>query len=130
MEFEIVLSSPIPGARVISPFGYRTHPVTGQADFHEGIDLAAPLGTPVLAAASGSVILVSSESSAITYVAIQHNGAIAYYLHLDEIKVSVGERVAGGQQIGTLGEYVRSTTPNLHFEVYKLANPEELVAEL
>ncbi len=119
----LVLSWPMIGARVTQPFGPSAlvlEPALGiYPHFHTGIDIAAPLGTPVLAAADGIVVAVAHTSVGYgNYVMIAHGGGvITLYAHLLETDVSVGDRVARGKKIGLEGSSGLSTGPHVHFEV-------------
>ncbi|TSD45897.1 M23 family metallopeptidase [Rhodococcus sp. KBS0724] len=85
---------------------------------HGGLDIAAPIGTPVLAAAAGQVIDAGPASGFGLWVRIQHDdGAVTTYGHVNDYQVAVGQRVAAGQQIATVGNRGQSTGPHLHFEV-------------
>ena len=86
---------------------------------HTGIDYALYLGTPVLAAADGTVRLVAHLQSGYgTHVVIEHeDGLETIYAHLSRVSVSIGTRVLAGQTIGLSGNSGRSTGPHLHFEV-------------
>lgn len=85
---------------------------------HGGLDIAAPIGTPVLAAAAGEVIDAGPASGFGLWVRVQHDdGAITTYGHVNDYQVGVGQRVAAGQQIATVGNRGQSTGPHLHFEV-------------
>jgi murein DD-endopeptidase MepM/ murein hydrolase activator NlpD len=87
--------------------------------FHTGIDLAAPLGTPVMAAADGIVVAVAHTSVGYgNYVMIAHGGGvITLYAHLLETDVSTGDKVARGKKIGLEGMSGLATGPHVHFEV-------------
>lgn len=119
----LVLSWPITGARITQPFGptdLLLEPSLGPyPHFHTGVDLAASLGTPVLAAADGIVVAVAHTSIGYgTYVMIAHGGGvITLYAHLMETDVSLGDRVTRGKRIGLEGSTGLSTGPHLHFEV-------------
>ncbi len=119
----LVLSWPMTGARVTQPFGPSTlllEPSLGPfPHFHTGIDLAAALGTPVLAAADGIVVAVAHTSVGYgNYVMIAHGGGvITLYAHLLETDVGMGDRVARGKKIGLEGSSGLSTGPHVHFEV-------------
>ncbi len=119
----LALSWPIIGARITQPFGPSNvllEPSLGPyAHFHTGVDLAAPLGTPVMAAADGIVVAVAHTYVGYgNYVMIAHGGGvITLYAHLLETDVNVGDRVARGKRIGLEGSTGLSTGPHLHFEV-------------
>jgi murein DD-endopeptidase MepM/ murein hydrolase activator NlpD len=119
----LVLSWPMVGARVTQPFGptdlVLEPPLGPYPHFHTGIDLAAPLGSPVLAAADGIVVAVAHTSVGYgNYVMIAHGGGvITLYAHLLDTEVSLGDRVARGKKIGLEGSSGLSTGPHLHFEV-------------
>jgi len=117
------LSWPVPGARVTQPFGPTSlvlEPRLGPyAHFHTGVDLAAPLGTPVLAAADGIVVAVAHTRIGYgNYVIMAHGGGIdTLYAHLLETQVNIGDKVVRGQRIGLEGSTGLSTGPHLHFEL-------------
>lgn len=102
-----------------SDYGYRG------SEFHTGIDLAAGYGTAVLAAESGTVILVKRLTTSYGhYVVIDHgSGYSTLYAHMSSINVSVGQSVSRGQQIGAVGSTGRSTGNHLHFEVRVNGSP-------
>jgi murein DD-endopeptidase MepM/ murein hydrolase activator NlpD len=102
---------PVEGV-VISPFGRR------RDGWHRGIDIKAPTGSPVLAAAPGVVITSGVEGRYGRLVRIAHDGGfVTLYAHNDENLVAVGDRVGPGERIGTVGRTGRATTPHVHFEV-------------
>lgn len=104
---------------LISGFGYRRHPVLGHSKFHEGLDFACQIGTPIYA--SGNAVVESAEYSDNGYgknINLDHqNGFRTKYAHLSEIKVKVGEAVKRGQLIGYSGNTGLSSGPHLHYEV-------------
>lgn len=106
-----------------SPFGYRTHPITGQRTLHEGTDYAAPDGTPIYAVADGIVSVAEYSEAWGGHIVIDHTvdgqAVSTGYIHMWEtgIHVTVGERVTAGQHIADVGSSGRSTGPHLHFEV-------------
>ncbi|HAA14107.1 MAG TPA: hypothetical protein DCE41_21395 [Cytophagales bacterium] len=108
-------------ARLSSEFGMRKHPSSGERLHHNGIDLAAPKGTPILAAGDGEV--VEAELSGEGYgnrVKIKHGDEYStFYAHMQDVSVKVGERVTKGQQIGTVGNSGESFGSHLHYEVIK-----------
>ena len=108
---------PVSGT-ITSGFGVRRHPVFGDLRQHSGIDIAAPHGTRVVAADSGTVIESTYNSSYGNYVVISHgNGVTTLYAHLSTRSVGKGTTVSKGQQIGLIGSTGVSTGPHLHFEV-------------
>lgn len=104
---------------VSSPFGYRTHPVTGQAySFHSGIDLPAPSGTEIKAANAGEIIVSTYSSGYGNYVMVDHGGGIVtLYAHMSKRNANVGDVVVKNQVIGYVGTTGMSTGNHLHFEV-------------
>lgn len=85
---------------------------------HEGIDIADPIGTPVLSVMDGEVISAGGANGFGKWVRVQHDdGSISVYGHVNTIHVSVGQRVTAGEQIATIGNEGRSTGPHLHFEI-------------
>lgn len=95
----------------------RLHPVTGKVRPHNGIDYVAPVGTPIMAAGSGSVVAAGYNQFNGNYVFIKHAGNyVTKYLHLSKRTVNKGQRVKQGQTIGNLGGTGRVTGPHLHYE--------------
>ncbi len=108
------LSSPAP---ITSGFGWRTHPITGSRRFHSGVDIGAPMGAPVVAAASGMIITAGRLGGYGNAIVIQHNGVQqTLYGHLSEVFVQPGQRIEQGTVIGRVGSTGNSTGPHLHFE--------------
>ncbi len=120
---QLRMITPIAGAVLTQPFGpsdlWFEPPLGKYAHFHYGVDLAAPEGTPVLAAADGVVIAVGHTAGGYgNYVILAHaNGIDTLYGHLQSSSVSVGQVVTGGRTIGAEGSTGFSTGPHLHFEV-------------
>jgi murein DD-endopeptidase MepM/ murein hydrolase activator NlpD len=101
-----------------STYGYRLDPITGRNSFHTGVDLIAPTGTPVVAAAGGVVATVGYVPEYGNIVEIDHdNGLTTRYAHLSRSQVKVGDVVMKGQAIAQVGTTGRTTGPHLHFEV-------------
>ncbi len=115
-----------------APSGFLIRPITGGRKTqglhgHNGVDLAAPLGTPVMASGDGRVILAKMGGYNGGYgnmIIIMHEGNIqTVYAHLSNIYVSAGQQVSQGEVIGALGNTGHSTGPHLHFEVRGARNP-------
>jgi murein DD-endopeptidase MepM/ murein hydrolase activator NlpD len=109
--------------QISSHYGMRTNPVTGQYKLHDGIDIAAPTGTPVTSLKSGKVIRSEVNGSLTSgygnYIEVEHaDGTVTGYAHLDARNVKVGQTVAQGQKIGTVGSTGGSTGPHLHLSVF------------
>ena len=102
---------------VSSYYGYRINPVTGQEQFHRGVDIAVPTGTIVLAAMDGTVTTAAYDASYGNYVVIEDsNGYCTKYAHMDTLSVSTGQAVTHGTTIGTTGNTGSSTGSHLHIE--------------
>ena len=107
-----------------SNYGYRVDPITGRSTFHTGVDLIAPPGTPVVAAAGGVVATVAYVAEYGNIVDVDHdNGLTSRYAHLSRSVVRVGDVVMKGQAIAQVGSTGRSTGPHLHFEVREKGIP-------
>ena len=120
-----IFAWPLPQSFTItSQFGYRTDPFTGEISYHSGTDIAAPYGTPVLAAAGGTVTVANATDpwggSYGYYVKIQHDGTFdTLYAHCSSICVTPGQQVQQGEVIGYVGSTGNSTGNHLHFEVWE-----------
>lgn len=116
------------GGSITSPFGYRVHPIFKTRKFHSGIDIAAPMNTPIKASNTGKVIMVGWYGGYGKVVIIDH-GVVrgqpitTLYGHLNSINVSQGQRVNQGQIIGRVGSTGYSTGPHCHFEVRVKGQP-------
>lgn len=109
---------PINYTAFTSPFGERDAPVAGASTYHLGVDLAAPEGTPIYAARSGTVVAASYNSSSGYYVQIDHgDGYRSIYMHMTHFIVSGGQYVSQGQVIGYCGSTGVSSGPHLHFGI-------------
>jgi murein DD-endopeptidase MepM/ murein hydrolase activator NlpD len=122
---------PLRERRVTDSFGPRINPVTGKQGNHRGVDLAAPLGTPVYAARAGAVSEAGENAVYGKYVVLKHaNGYRSLYGHLSRVDVKRGAEVPSGGVIGRVGSTGQSTGPHLHFELSKdgrLEDPERLL---
>lgn len=115
---------PVASGFYSSNFGYRIDPITGQSTFHAGVDIIAPPGTPVMAAAGGVVSAVGFQPEYGNTVDIQHdNGLTSRYAHLLKSQVREGDVVMKGQVIAQVGMSGRTTGPHLHFEVRERGIP-------
>lgn len=118
------LAWPLPQTfSISSPFGYREDPFTGEIDYHNGTDIAAPNGTQILAAAAGTVTIangIDSWGGGYGYhIKIDHgNGLETLYAHCSAICVTPGQQVQQGEVIGFVGSTGNSTGNHLHFEVW------------
>ena len=111
---------PINYTAFTSPFGWRTHPISGTRKFHYGVDLAAPTGRPIYATRSGTVTTATYGGSAGYYVQINHgDGYKSIYMHMTHYVVSRGQTVSQGQVIGYCGSTGKSTGSHLHFGISK-----------
>jgi murein DD-endopeptidase MepM/ murein hydrolase activator NlpD len=109
-----------PSGRVSSPFGWRQDPFGAEVKFHNGTDIAMPVGQDVLAAQAGQVESVGEVAGYGLTVVVRHPGGLATrYAHLSEAAVKVGQAVTQGQVIAKSGSSGKSTGPHLHFEVLK-----------
>lgn len=110
---------PCPGYKRISDeYGNRMHPILGVEKFHNGLDMAASSGTPILAAYDGDVVAADYSGSMGNYIMINHgSGLYTIYMHCSALYVSKGQTVSKGQNIAAVGSTGRSTGPHLHFSV-------------
>jgi hypothetical protein len=124
-----LIRTPVDGARLSSGFGMRFHPVLGYSRMHQGLDFAAPTGTPVVASAAGTVAQAGWGGGYGNLVVIRHQGGmLTRYAHLSRIAVKPGQAVGQGQRIGAVGSTGLSTGPHLHYEVWvsgKPVNPKQ-----
>lgn len=104
--------------RISSVFGYRKDPFTAKKTYHSGVDIAAPKGQNILAAASGKVIFSGTQSGYGLCVFIDHGrGMVSVYGHCSKLKVKTGDIIEKGDLIAKVGSTGRSTGPHLHFEL-------------
>lgn len=116
--YVVPISKPV---TVTSEFGYRPHPITGAYELHNGIDLVnGNPTTPIYASAAGEVVIAGSYPEWYgNYVVIKHSdGLYTGYAHQSQLRVSVGDTVKQGQQIGNMGTTGPSTGPHLHFQFF------------
>jgi murein DD-endopeptidase MepM/ murein hydrolase activator NlpD len=111
--------------RITSPFGWRINPISGRREFHQGVDIAAPLGTQIRSTAKGRVIFSGPRDGYGKIVVIHHiSGYQTLYAHLSRVFVSRGDFVKEGKVIGLAGTTGRSTGPHLHYELRKNGKPK------
>lgn len=122
---------PLQSSTVSSSFGSRTNPITKKSESHKGLDLSAPSGSGIYAAADGTVELAQNSGSYGNYIIINHSGSLkTLYAHCSKLLVKEGQKVAKGEVIAQVGSTGQSTRPHLHFEVIlngQNLNPEWLI---
>jgi len=111
-----------PAPRISSPFGWRTHPLSGGRKMHNGIDFPVPVGTPLVAVAKGSVLrCYHGDTQHGDYgnavILLLQDGAAALYAHLSRVDLVEGSAIAAGDAVGLSGDTGRVTGPHLHFEI-------------
>lgn len=122
---------PVPGHSVNSPFGLRRMPWEKHGRLHEGVDIAAPIGMPVLAVADGVITRAGNSPSYGRFVEVKHaEGLVSFYAHLGRIdpRAKPGVAVEGGRAIGRIGSSGTSTGPHVHFEIRQDDRPLNPVA--
>jgi len=108
---------PVDG-RLLSPFGMRGDPFSAEGEYHTGVDIHAPAGTPVKAAADGIVTMAEYSGGYGKIVVISHgNGLDSRYAHLSKFDVIAGQEIRQGEILGRVGSTGRVTAPHLHYEV-------------
>ena len=113
------IGMPVAG-RITSPFGMRFHPLLGFNRMHKGIDIGAPVGTPVIAVVPGIVLSAGWSGGYGNFIRLAHGGSLATgYGHLSRMLVAPGQQVGRGQVIGYVGSTGLSTGPHLHWEVWR-----------
>ncbi len=104
--------------RISDEYGNRTHPILGIQQFHNGLDMAAPGGSPILAAYTGTVVAATYSGSMGNYIMIDHGDSLyTIYMHASALYVSKGQEVTKGEKIAAVGSTGRSTGNHLHFSV-------------
>jgi len=122
-----VMGWPVPGyTRITSPFGMRTHPITGVYKLHSGTDIGAPRGAAFVAANDGVVVKAGYNSAYGNMVIIDHGGGVqTLYAHGSSISVDVGQIVRKGEEVLKVGSTGYATGPHAHFEVRIDGEPVE-----
>jgi len=124
---------PVDG-RLMGSFGMRQDPFSGEdQEFHKGVDISAPTGTPIHATADGIVELADMESGYGRLVVINHGGGIeTWYAHMSKLYLHTGQEVRRGELVGAVGTSGRVTAPHLHYEVRvngRPTNPYQYLAK-
>jgi murein DD-endopeptidase MepM/ murein hydrolase activator NlpD len=110
---------------ITSGFGHRVSPFTGEKSMHRGLDIAAPVGTPITAPASGVVIFSGTKDGFGNFIMIAHGyGIVTAYGHNHQNMVTVGQQITRGDAIATVGMSGRTTGPHLHYEIIVDGNPD------
>lgn len=124
VEASLPTYTPVNYPYLSSSFGWRRNPITGRHTMHEGLDFAAPKGTPIHAASGGVVTQARYASGYGKLIEISHgNGLVTRYAHASSFNVKVGDLVEKGQLIARVGSTGRSTGSHLHFEVRMAGHP-------
>lgn len=111
------ITPPITG-KISSDFGYRYHPITKELDFHKGIDVAAPYGTPIVAAMNGTVTKTGVSNTAGNYIILDHgNGLLTTYMHCSAVIAKENSKIRKGEIIAKVGSTGLSTGNHLHFQM-------------
>lgn len=125
--------SPVNGW-VTSGFGQRVSPFTGEITMHKGIDIASPIGTPILSPADGVVVFTGAKEGFGNFIMVAHGyGVVSAYGHNAQNMVQPGQAIRRGEQVGTVGMSGRTTGPHLHYEVWvngRIVNPQKFILEL
>ncbi len=115
-----LMRTPVDGARITSKYGYRTHPISRRQKKHNGVDFAAPTGTPIYASGEATVLFRARAGGAGNLIKLDHGeGMQTWYMHLNRFADDLvqGEPVRQGQIIGYVGSTGASTGPHLHYEI-------------
>ncbi len=115
-----LMRTPVDGARITSKYGYRTHPISRAQRKHNGVDFAAPTGTPIYASGNATVAFAAPRGAAGNFIRLDHGeGMQTWYMHLNAFAegLVVGKPVTQGEIIGYVGTTGGSTGPHLHYEI-------------
>lgn len=122
---------PIEGGIISATYGTRVHPITKEEKSHNGIDIAAPIGTEVVSMSDGKVVKAEYNSQNGNQIIIEHDGISTEYNHLSKMNVNAGAEISAGQKIGEVGSTGMATGPHLHFGIMnakgEYINPTEYV---
>lgn len=113
---------------ITSPAGYRYSPITGAREFHDGVDVSLPVGTPIHSPKDGVVTAVGNSASFGRFLRLEHaNGYETFFAHLDDTTVAIGDNVYQGKHVAYSGNTGWSTAPHLHFSIF---NNQEFIDPL
>ncbi|MEL6529147.1 MAG: peptidoglycan DD-metalloendopeptidase family protein [Pseudomonadota bacterium] len=115
-----LMRTPVDGARITSKYGYRTHPISRRQKKHNGVDFAAPTGTPIYASGDSTVLFAAPRGAAGNFIRLDHGeGMQTWYMHLNAFADGLvpGKAVKQGEIIGYVGTTGGSTGPHLHYEI-------------
>jgi len=121
LEYELSFEwmSPVIG-RISSPFGYRYSPIHGTMEFHDGVDIAIPVGTPLVAPRYGYVIATGYSASFGRFLRIAHSDYYeTFFAHLNDVPLAIGDSVEQGERVAYSGNTGWSTAPHLHFSIFR-----------
>ena len=108
---------PVDG-RLMSYFGRRSDPFSGEGAFHTGVDISAPHGTAIRATADGLIDIAEWAGGYGRLVVVDHaNGFQTYYAHMSRLEVVAGQYIRRGEVLGRVGATGKATSPHLHYEV-------------
>lgn len=122
---------PVDGNRITSGFGHRIGPISGKPGWHNGVDIPLSSGSPIRAAAGGTVVRAEKLPVYGNMVVIDHGGGLeTRYAHMSEMSVRAGDRLEPGQNIGAVGSTGQSAGPHLHFEVRRDGKAVDPIEEM
>ncbi|MDR2655756.1 MAG: M23 family metallopeptidase [Oscillospiraceae bacterium] len=111
------IGAPVAYINISSPYGYRMHPVTGDLDFHTGMDFAAPEGAKIFAVSPGTALEVGKSEIYGNYIILSHKSFETFYGHCSEILAAPGAKLREGDVIAKAGSTGLTTGPHVHFEI-------------
>ena len=115
----LIWQNPVTG-RISSPAGHRYSPITGSLEFHDGVDIAIPIGTEIVAPKDGYVAAAGYSASFGWFLRLSHDNYYeTFFAHLDRVPLAIGDSVAQGERVAYSGNTGWSTAPHLHFSVFR-----------
>ena len=111
--------NPVAG-RISSPAGIRYNPITGRREFHDGVDIAIPIGTPLVAPRDGVVLASGYSASFGRFLRLGHDDYyVTFFAHLHSVEIDIGDTITQGQKVALSGNTGWSTAPHLHFSIFR-----------